>query len=92
MVMDLHSRYIVGWSLDMSMTEQLITDALGMVYGRRNARKGLIVHSERDVHYRPIRYHNYLHSRGRVPILKYRLSVVFNKAVVKGLIKTMFLG
>lgn len=42
-VMDLHSHYIVGWSLDMSMTEQLITDALNMAYGRRKVTPGLIV-------------------------------------------------
>lgn len=46
-VMDLYSRQIVGWSLDMSMTERLITDALSMAYGRREVPPGLIVHSDR---------------------------------------------
>lgn len=66
-VMDLHSRYIVGWSLDMSMTETLITDALSMAYGRREVPPGLIVHSDRGVQYRSTRYQDYLRSRQCVP-------------------------
>ncbi|MFC6978849.1 IS3 family transposase [Microbulbifer taiwanensis] len=34
-VMDLYSRAIVGWALDASMTEQLVTDALKMAFQRR---------------------------------------------------------
>lgn len=66
-VMDLYSRHIVGWSLDMSMTEQLITDALSMAYGRREVNPGLIVHSDRGVQYRSTGYQDYLRSRGCVP-------------------------
>ena len=66
-VMDLHSRYIVGWSLDMSMTETLITDALSMAYGRREISPGLIVHSDRGVQYRSVGYQEYLRSKDCVP-------------------------
>ena len=66
-VMDLHSRYIVGWSLDMSMTETLITDALSMACGRREVSPGLIVHSDRGVQYRATGYQAYLRSKGCVP-------------------------
>lgn len=66
-VMDLHSRYIVGWSLDMSMTETLITDALSMACGRREVSPGLIVHSDRGVQYRATGYQDYLRSKGCVP-------------------------
>lgn len=66
-VMDLHSRRIVGWSLDVSMTEALITDALTMAYGRREVRPGLIVHSDRGVQYRSTRYQDYLRSNHCVP-------------------------
>lgn len=34
-VMDLHSRRIVGWSLNTTMTEQLVTDALKMAFTSR---------------------------------------------------------
>ncbi|TNE52541.1 MAG: IS3 family transposase [Sphingomonadales bacterium] len=66
-VMDLHSRYIVGWSLDLSMTEALITNALSMAYGRRKVAPGLIVHSDRGVQYRSTGYQDYLRSRHCVP-------------------------
>ncbi|WP_252738102.1 IS3 family transposase [Marinobacter salexigens] len=66
-VMDLFSRQIVGWSLDTSMTEQLITDALSMAYGRREVVPGLIVHSDRGVQYRSTGYQDYLRSRNCVP-------------------------
>ena len=46
-VMDLFSRCIVGWSLDLSMSEQLVTDALAMAFARRDVTPGLIVHSDR---------------------------------------------
>lgn len=66
-VMDLFSRQIVGWSLDTSMTERLITDALSMAYGRREVVPGLIVHSDRGVQYRSTGYQDYLRSRHCVP-------------------------
>lgn len=66
-VMDLYSRYIVGWSLDVSMTEALITEALSMAYGRRQVVPGLIVHSDRGVQYRSTGYQDYLRSRQCVP-------------------------
>ncbi len=34
-VMDLFSRNIVGWALDSTMTEKLVTDALAMAFNRR---------------------------------------------------------
>ncbi|WP_343044280.1 IS3 family transposase [Marinifaba aquimaris] len=45
-VMDLFSRAIVGWSLDTSMTEELITKALKMAIERREVNDGLIIHSD----------------------------------------------
>ena len=71
-VMDLHSRYIVGWSLDMNMTETLITDPLSMAYGRREVTPGLIVHSDGGVQYRSIGYQDYLRPRQCVPSMSRR--------------------
>lgn len=63
-VMDLYSICIVGWSLDTSMTEELITDALRMAFKRREIAPGLIVHSDRGVQYRSRKYIDYLRSKG----------------------------
>nr|WP_245728412.1 IS3 family transposase [Rheinheimera pacifica] len=66
-VMDLYSRAIVGWSLDTSMTEQLITQALRMALARRQPQAGLIVHSDRGVQYRSTAYQDVLMNAGCVP-------------------------
>lgn len=66
-VMDLHSRRIVGWSLDTSMTETLITNALKMAFKSRRPPKGLIVHSDRGVQYRAYKYQDFMRKHGGVP-------------------------
>ncbi len=48
-VMDLHSRRIVGWSLDTTMTEELVTNALKMAFKSRRPPKA----------YRPLRPRGY---------------------------------
>ena len=63
-VMDLFSRRIVGWSLDTSMTEALVTDAMRMALSQREAKPGLIVHSDRGTQYRSQGYIDYLTSKG----------------------------
>lgn len=59
-VMDLCSRRIVGWSLDTSMTEALISKAMGMALSQRTTVPGLIVHSDRGTQYRSQAYIDYL--------------------------------
>jgi putative transposase len=66
-VMDLFSRSIVGWALDTSMTEQLITDALHMAFKRRDIEPGLIVHSDRGVQYRSQGYVDFMRRHGVTP-------------------------
>lgn len=66
-VMDLYSRKIVGWSLDSSMTEQLITEALQMAFKRRDIRPGLIIHSDRGVQYRAQGYIDFMRRHGVRP-------------------------
>lgn len=63
-VMDLFSRKIIGWSVDLSMTEALITDAMKMALGQRDIAPGLIVHSDRGVQYRAQGYIDYLRANG----------------------------
>ena len=63
-VMDLFSRRIVGWSLDTSMTEDLVKDALEMAFNRRKAAPGLLVHSDRGTQYRSQGYVDCLTKKG----------------------------
>ncbi len=65
-VMDLFSRSIIGWSLDLTMTEQLNTDALKMAFTRRDIAPGIIVHSNRGVQYRAVNYQALIRSHGGI--------------------------
>jgi len=81
-VMDLYSRAIVGWALDDTMTEVLITSALKMALGRREVKPGLIVHSDRGVQYRAIKYQGLLESIGAVSSMS-RRSNCWDNAVME---------
>ena len=50
-VMDLYSRFLIGWSLSDRMTATLVSDALQMAMWRRGMPKGTIVHSDRGSQY-----------------------------------------
>lgn len=66
-IMDLFSRKIIGWSLDTTMTNQLIIDALEMAISARKVEPGLILHSDRGVQYRSGEYQQLLLSEGIQP-------------------------
>jgi len=59
-IMDLFSRKVIGWSLDTTMTNQLIIDALDMAVSSRKIEPGLILHSDRGVQYRSGEYQRLL--------------------------------
>jgi putative transposase len=50
-VLDLFSRRIVGWSMQSTMTAQLVTDALMMAIWRRGRPDALLHHSDRGSQY-----------------------------------------
>ena len=50
-IMDLHSRATIGWSMGKRMTQQLMCDALLMTLFRRGFPKGVIIHSDRGSQY-----------------------------------------
>jgi transposase InsO family protein len=66
-IMDLFSRKIIGWSLDTTMTNQLIMDAFEMAVASRKVEPGLILHSDRGVQYRSGEYQNLLLNEGIQP-------------------------
>ena len=66
-IMDLYSRKIIGWSLDTTMTNQLIMDAFNMAVASRKAEPGLILHSDRGVQYRSGEYQHLLIKAGIKP-------------------------
>jgi transposase InsO family protein len=50
-IMDLHSRKIVGWAMDKRMKKDLALNALSMAYWQRKPDKGLLHHSDRGSQY-----------------------------------------
>lgn len=66
-IMDLFSRKIIGWSLDTTMTNQLIMDAFNMAVAARKVEPGLILHSDRGVQYRSGEYQHLLITEGIRP-------------------------
>lgn len=50
-MLDLHSRQIVGWSLAAHLEASLVKNALEMAWWRRRPKPGLIVHSDRGSQY-----------------------------------------
>lgn len=65
-VMDLYSRKIVGWSMDKTMTKELVMDALKMAYRRHKPGKGLVHHSDRGVQYASKEYQKLLKQYGMI--------------------------
>jgi len=50
-VMDLHSRMIIGWSMKPTLARELVLDALLMAVWRRKPGKEVIVHSDQGSQY-----------------------------------------
>ena len=63
-VIDVYSRYIVGWRVTTSMQTNLILDALEQALWHRGKPKGLIHHSERGSQYLSIKYTQRLKEAG----------------------------
>ena len=65
-VLDLHSRQIVGWGMNKRMTKQLALDAISMAYWRRKPGSGLLHHSDRGSQYACNEYRKRLDQYGMV--------------------------
>ena len=64
-VIDLHSRKVVGWSMNKRMTSQLVCDALRMaLWSRRPAKGQLIHHSDRGTQYASRAFRTLLDDQG----------------------------
>ena len=50
-VLDLYSRYVVGWSMQASMTSRLVSDALIMALWRRGRPQNVLHHSDQGSQY-----------------------------------------
>lgn len=65
-ILDLHSRRVVGWSMSDSMETELVLDALKMAIQGRAVTPGLVFHSDRGSQYASQAYQGYLKGYGLV--------------------------
>ena len=65
-VMDIYSRKIVGWSIDSSLSPELVLRALMMALVHRNPERGIIFHSDRGSQYTCISFRELLKIYGIV--------------------------
>lgn len=63
-VLDLYSRRIVGWSMQSSMTPQLVADALMMAVWRRGKPVELLHHSDQGSQYTSEHFQELLKEQG----------------------------
>lgn len=63
-VLDLYSRRVVGWSMQSSMTTQLVADALMMAVWRRGKPDQLLHHSDQGSHYTSDHFQRLLAEQG----------------------------
>ena len=81
-VMDLFSRRIVGWSMDDSMTTDLVERAFNAALQSRKPALGLLHHSDRGVQYTSGRYRELLDRHG-VQASMSRTGNCYDNAVVE---------
>lgn len=65
-VIDLYSRAVIGWSIQSTMTRELVCDALMMALWRRGFPRGVLCHSDRGSQYCSEDYQDLLKSYGLI--------------------------
>lgn len=63
-VLDLHSRAVIGWAMGRRLRAELATEALTMALWRRKPTPGLLHHSDRGVQYAALDYQRRLVDAG----------------------------
>jgi putative transposase len=87
-VIDLFSRRVVGWSMQTTMTSQLVTDALMMAVWRRGPAGTLLHHSDQGSQYTSEEFQRQLESLG-VTCSMSRSGNVWDNSVMESFFSTM---
>jgi putative transposase len=87
-VLDLFSRRVVGWSMQPTMTAQLVTDALTMAIWRRGAIEALVHHSDRGSQYTSEAFQRLLEQLGIICSMS-RSGNVWDNSVMESFFSTL---
>jgi len=90
MLMDLYSRKIIGWVIDLTMTQRLVLATLQQAIRQRHPSPGLIHHTDRGGQYAGVDYREIL-ARARMPQSMSRAADCYDNAFMEscfGTVKT----
>ena len=87
-VLDLHSRRVVGWALGGRINGALAASALAMALGRRRPEAGLLHHSDQGSQYACYEYQRLLRDHGLVASMS-RRGNPYDNAVVESFFKAL---
>jgi transposase InsO family protein len=87
-VLDLHSRRVVGWATSARINRQLVLEALVMAIDRRGPSNGLIHHSDRGCQYASWDYQRTMRQLGIVCSMS-RKGNCYDNAVVESFFSTL---
>ena len=87
-ILDAHSRRVIGWALDRTMEDDLTLAALRMALASRNVRPGLVHHSDRGSQYASTDYTDLLKDCG-IEISMSRKANPWDNAACESFMKTL---
>lgn len=87
-LIDLHSRMVVGWSISQRIDRTLVLDTLSMAVGRRDPQPGLIHHSDRGSQYASNDYQKALRKHGMLCSMS-RKGNCWDNAVAESFFSTL---
>jgi transposase InsO family protein len=87
-VLDLFSRLVVGWAMDASENEHLVTMALQMAFARRHPQAGLLHHSDRGSEYTSLGYRALLAALG-IEVSMSRTANCYDNAAMESFFDTL---
>jgi putative transposase len=87
-ILDGHSRKVVGWALERTLTSRLAVSALNQAIAERQPLPGLVHHSDRGVQYACAEYVAVLKKHGMIPSMS-RPANPLDNASCESFIKTL---
>jgi putative transposase len=87
-LLDLYSRFVIGWAMGHRLTVELAEQALTMALTHRNPRAGLLHHSDRGSQYAATSYQQVLTTHGMIPSMS-RKGNCWDNACVESFFGTL---
>jgi transposase InsO family protein len=81
-VLDAHSRRVVGWSIDNQQASSLVTNALGMAISNRTPPTGTVIHSDHGSQFTSWAFSERVRQAGLVPSMG-TIGDAFDNAVIE---------